>query len=124
MDGPPDIYYRRETDGAGLPNNLLAGMLRCRHDGNPDFAHLYPQVQFWFLEVDRGRVLREVGFSELIGAEGNAIPIVLAPYGRNPGLWTTLGVVCSRRYGTEIEAAVFEAAWRKLLAQLPSAGTA
>jgi hypothetical protein len=119
------IEYRLVTDGADdAPNNLLAGMLRCRHAGNPDFAALYPQVRFWFVEVEGGRVRREIGFAPLVGSAGDAVPVVLAPFGRNPGLWTKLEVACGPGDGTPIGAREFEAAWRALLDRLGPAAAA
>jgi hypothetical protein len=122
--GEPDLYYLRVTDGSeSIPDNLLAGMLRCRHDGNPDFAHLYPAVKFWYVEADRGRVLREVGFAELVGADGGFVPVVFGPHGRNPGLWTTLELGCSRqRDGLEVTREAFEAAWDRARQRLAAEG--
>lgn len=113
MADDADPVYLRVTDGSERDYyNLTAGMLRCRHLGNPDFAELYPRVAFWFVEVVGGRCVREVGFAPLFGASGDAVPIVLGPWGRNPGLWATLDLSCDRQ-GTEVSAEEFEAAWAR-----------
>ncbi|HSZ55188.1 MAG TPA: hypothetical protein VK797_05975 [Tepidisphaeraceae bacterium] len=58
------LIYVEITDGSQkTPNNLLANMLRQRHRFNPDFASQYASVVKWYLELDHGRLLREIGIA-------------------------------------------------------------
>ncbi|MBX9622742.1 MAG: hypothetical protein K2X82_02915 [Gemmataceae bacterium] len=109
-------FYRRLTDGAERRPGLVAAMLWPRRQANPDFADLYPRVSHWLVEVDQGRVVREVGLAALVGAAGGSTPIVLGPWDRNPGLWTGFELPIGRE--DEIDAAGFEAAWDRLAVYL------
>lgn len=111
-----DLFYRRLADRAEQRPGLLAAALWPRRNANPDFADLYPRVAYWLVEVNGGQVVREVGLAPLVGAPDDRTPIVLGPWGRNPGLWTGLGLPFGRE--DEIGAAEFEAAWDRLAAAL------
>ncbi len=105
--------YYRVTDGTDeVPNNILAFWLRQRHAANPDLDQIYTEVAYWFVEVEKYRVIREVGF----GAEGE--PILAAPLGRNPGTWTTIELNFVGREGPAIDEASFLRGWESAVARL------
>lgn len=103
-------YFELDDGSQAVPDNLLAAMLRRRYDCNPDFEHVYATVTRWWAEVDvaRGLVLREVGFD----ACGQAV--VLAPFGRNSGLWTGVSAEFGFNPSPTIEKSTFEATWKML----------
>jgi hypothetical protein len=107
------LSYRETTDGSEeIPGNLLAGMLRCLHAQNLDFEHIYPNVSNWLVEIQDGRVIREVG----INKQGE--PIVVGPLGRNGGLWTNLTIRFSERDGLPIDQKVFDENWMQAYEKL------
>src|SRR5713226_9112487 len=107
------IYYRQTTDGSDqIPDNLLAGMLRCLHGQNLDFQHLYPYVAKWLLEVEEGHVIREIGIDK------NEAAIVLGPLGRNRGLWPNLTVGFGERDGLPVDKEIFEEHWEQVYRKL------
>ncbi|MBN2292438.1 MAG: hypothetical protein JXM70_08440 [Pirellulales bacterium] len=104
------LHYYELNDGSDeVPNNLLAGMLRCRHSCNPDFEKHYPYVTKWYVEIDTAKALvtREIGLND------SGCPIVLGPFGRNDGLWTGLDGI-SGRDAPRISKVAFEEAWKSL----------
>jgi len=79
---------------------------------NPDFEKRFPEVDFWYVEVDdEGIPSREVGFNN--GGD----PIVAAPWGNNFGFWTDSGEALPSKGSKEITAAMFNAAWSNFEAQ-------
>ncbi len=76
-------------------------------DANPDFESRYPQVRRWLVEVDdTGRVVRELGL------DGEGVPVVAAPWGRNYGYWTDVEEPIPEFTREEIDPTIFYEAWK------------
>src|SRR5262245_55694552 len=88
-----------------IPGNILDIMLRQCYCRNPDFEHLYPEVTTWLVEVENGRVRREVGLTS------NNSPIVIAPLGRNDGIWPMVGLDIGPTGNKRIKKGQFNRAW-------------
>ena len=108
--------YIESTCGSGDESKgLLACWLRQRHGLNPDFKEAYAGVVKWYLEVEKGKVLREIG----VGADGAAVAI--APFGRNDGVWGGVPLVVSERDGRQIDRELFQRVWDAMAERLKGA---
>jgi hypothetical protein len=93
----------RESRMRGLVRWLLT---RVIPEANPDYA--LHQVREWLVEFDdEGLPGREVG----LGSDGQ--PVLAGPDDRNYGFWLDTNMRFEDFTGTEIDASVFEAAWRR-----------
>jgi hypothetical protein len=87
------------------PTQLARVLFRIFPQANPDFESSYARVSYWWLEIDeKDQVQREIGF------DGDHLPVVLAPFGDNFGIFTDLNGAPNTT-GSEIDPLAFEKTW-------------
>ena len=101
-------FIQIENVGSGEPPGAFARLLaRLLPPANPDFEHLYPQVQHWWLELRNGRPVREIGFS------AGGLVLVLGPFDGNWGFWTDSHVLLDATRQAPVDAEEFERQWNE-----------
>ena len=103
------IIYKEKLD-LYQPENPESEPGSVMQTENPDFDDLYPQVNWWLLEIDidTNKVNREVGLDK------DKNPIVLAPWGCNYGLWIDSVAALDRIDYENMTEVDFEEQWVKI----------
>lgn len=103
-EGPDDKWV--------APGPIARFLSRVLPQANPDFEHLYRSVSYWYLELDKSKPVREVGFSD------SGVPIVIGAYEDNRGMWTDSPVLLTPSEYPEVSVLEFESAWNAFCEQV------
>lgn len=107
------VRYVATTKGTDLRtpdwrNRLARAMLFFIPRASPDHEPIYPRVRKWLVEIDdSGQPNREIGLDH------DGLPVLAAPNERNAGFWTDSPYRFTAEEGEVIEAAYFEALWKR-----------